>query len=90
MCTLVTELSLPFLLTQNRLFHMSVVKYPEITPELMHKCHVLGVTLSARLLLSQDALAERRDKPEVSSGLGQRKEGVLMLKLLQVFWLSSP
>lgn len=41
-----------------------------------------------RIPLSRDALAERRDMSEVSSGLGQRKEGVLMLKLPQVFWLS--
>lgn len=42
------------------------------------------------MLLSQGALAERRDKSEVNLGLAQRKEGVLKLRLHQVFWLSSP
>lgn len=55
----------------------------------MHKYSVLGIKQSTWLLLSQGTLAERRDKSRVSLGLGQRK-GLLMLKLLQVFWLSSP
>lgn len=65
---------------------MAVI-YPGITPELESQMHCAGD--NTWLLLSQDARAERRDKSEVMSGLGQRK-GVLMLRLLLVFWLSIP
>ena len=52
------------------------VKYPGITPPPLssnHRRSVLRITESIWLLLSQDAVAERRDKPEVSSGPGTEK-----------------
>lgn len=56
------------------------VKCPGITPtppraELTNAVR-WGITQSTWLPLSQDALAERRDKSEVSSGLGQKRGSV--------------